>query len=119
MAETLEGAVTLPFLTVLGRIGDIDYWAVGHTQLPLRVKPRVRVRVRGAIYNMTGTVRANGCAIFCFVGPPDRVVEWRVASGAGLLYSYHDYTDQWGRASCQYVANGYSGLLTIEVRYGS
>lgn len=112
------GEVTLPSLSVSGRVGEANT-LVGRLVLPLGFRPNGRVRWNAAIYVLTGPARANGCTVFCFVGPPDRVVEWRVLSGSGLLTPYQEYTDTWGRASCKYEANGYSGQLTIEVRYGA
>lgn len=114
----LVGDVTLPFVSVEGRVGVCNT-LVGRVKLALGMQSRGRIRSKAAIYALTGAVRANGCTIFCFVGPPDRSVEWRVLAGSGWLYPYQDYTDEWGRASCKYEADGFSGMLTIEVRYGA
>lgn len=116
-ANALVGDVVLPIFGVSGNSGHTNTLA-GHVSLSLGLRSRGRIRWKAAIYSLTGAVRANGTAIFCFVGPPDRTVEWWVKSGSGVLYPYKDYTDELGRASCRYDPDGYSGMLTIEVRYG-
>lgn len=118
MASEIAVDVTLPFLSVTGRVGECDTFLAGHVTLAMGSRPRIMVRWKGAIYNLTGEIRENGTAIFCFLGPPDRTVEWWITAGSGLLYPHRDYTDGLGIASCRYESGNFSGTLTIEVRYG-
>jgi hypothetical protein len=73
---------------------------------------------KGIIYSLTGQVRSTGSAIFVFVGPPNRALDWSITQGGGALFPDFDYSDAYGRGSCRYSAGGYEGPLTIAVSYG-
>jgi len=115
-ADTLHVGVTESSDLNVTVIYDVTLTDVTAT-LP-RLRAEADVRYQAEIFKLTGQIRAGGGAVFCFVGPPDRVVEWSLTDGGGALFPYTDYTDPWGRASCLYQAGGYSGSLTIQVQYG-
>lgn len=65
------------------------------------------------IYNVTGPVHATGGTILCFIGPPDRSVEWRLLQGQGTLTPFTTFTDAQGRCSCRFDAAGITGRVVI------
>jgi general stress protein CsbA len=69
------------------------------------------------IYNLTGEIRDNGGAILCFVGLPDRSVEWRIVEGLGTITPFTTYTDTLGRSSARFDAAGFSGRVVVGVAY--
>lgn len=73
--------------------------------------------VNPGLYNLTGQVRDSGGAILCFVGPPNRSLDWRLLEGVGTLTPFTTYTDATGRASCRFDAAGITGHVVIGVAY--
>ena len=69
------------------------------------------------LYNLTGPVHALGGAILCFVGPPNKSVDWRLISGDAILTPYTTATDPLGRASCRLDAVGITGRVIVGVAY--
>lgn len=137
-AESANIASTLPKLTstgeltrpgrsiqVISSLPSLQSSAVAKHAIRVdiaSVLPRLtstgKVQSRGVVYSLTGQVRASGSAIFVFVGPPNRALDWSITQGGGALFPDVDYTDSYGRASCRYSAGGYEGPLTIGVSYG-
>jgi hypothetical protein len=78
-----------------------------------------RFRTKYKIYRVTGDVRANSVAIFMFLGPPNRVIQWTVLYGGGGIAPFSEMTDQYGRAAARYDAGGWVGSVRIGVQYGS
>jgi hypothetical protein len=70
-----------------------------------------------AVYNLTGKVRDMGGAILCFVGPPNKSLDWRILEGHGTLTPFTTYTDALGRGSCRYDAVGFAEYVVVGVAY--
>lgn len=70
-----------------------------------------------ALYNLTGQIRQFGGAIICFVGPPERSVDWRIVEGTGTLTPFTTVTDAYGRASARFDAIGFMGRVVIGVAF--
>ena len=70
------------------------------------------------LHNLTGKVREGGGALLCFIGPPNRSVEWRILEGEerGELTPFTTYTDGLGRASARLEA-GVKGRIVVGVAW--
>lgn len=66
---------------------------------------------------ISGIALSDGGGLFQFQGPPNMTVSWTIASGAGALSPLTNYTDAYGRAFAQYLANGYTGTVKVQVAY--
>lgn len=69
----------------------------------------------GEVQLLTGRVRADGTAIFQYVGLANAAVLWALMVGGGTLTPFDVKTDPSGRCSCRYDAEGYSGPLQVGV----
>jgi len=69
------------------------------------------------IYNVTGQVRQTGGAILCFVGPPNKSIDWRILQGDGTLTPYTSFTDAEGRCSCRFDSAGRVERVVIGAAY--
>jgi hypothetical protein len=69
------------------------------------------------IYNVTGQVRQTSGAILCFVGPPNKSVDWRILQGDGTLTPFSTFTDAQGRCSCRFDSAGAVGRVVIGAAY--
>jgi len=75
--------------------------------------PLLAPRQGPRIYNVTGPVRATGGTILCFIGPPNKSIDWRILQGHGTLTPFTTFTDEQGRCSCRFDAAGITGKVVI------
>lgn len=101
ITATLSWMIGLPTLVAIAELGDEPTLPAGG--------PR--------IYNLTGQVRDSGGAILCFVGPPNRTIDWRLLEGHGTLTPFTTFTDKLGRCSCRYDAAGFVERVVIGAAY--
>jgi hypothetical protein len=83
----------------------------------LGVPPPAAYTYTPRIYNVTGPVRQTSGAILCFIGPPNKSVDWRILQGDGTLTPFTTFTDAEGRCSCRFDSAGAVERVIIGAAY--
>lgn len=119
----MSASINLPALSVAGAgKSGIDYSGSGSAALAgaIVVINAVNQSAKGVHLGLaTSPMRSNGGGVFQFNGLPNKVVEWYLVSGTGNLTQFTATTDDDGVAFCRYDAGGFTGTVTVGVRYGA